>query len=52
MGNSDEGATKIMITYEIHRSEDDDTVIWGGELTIELSGSGYKYISNNKYYPQ
>lgn len=51
-GNSDEGATKIMITYEIHRSEDDDTVIWGGELTIELSGSGYKYISNNKYYPQ
>lgn len=51
-GSEDGSPATIVLAYEVMRSEEDNTVIWSGELTIELSESGYKYISNNKYFPE
>lgn len=48
-GRGEDGeVTRIMIAYEVKVSDEDDTVIGSGELTIELSEHGYKYIANEK----
>jgi hypothetical protein len=44
--DADDSPIRIVITYEVTPSEEDRTVLWTGELEIELSRGGYQYVSN------
>jgi hypothetical protein len=50
--DANDSPIRIVIAYEVMPSEDAAEPDWSGELEIELSNSGYKYLSNKKVYSQ
>ncbi len=48
--SEDDGSPiRMVIAYEATPSYEDKTVLWSGELEVELSDKGYKYLSHTRY---
>jgi len=49
---AEQNGKRLILDYEVYSPEDGVTVLRTGKLTLELSKNGYKYVANEKQYPE